>query len=170
MLVTNNNAAHSTAPPLPVWPETMYAYRVGDGKLGRWFHFQTAAARKNPYFPLFRGCAGTTSNPCGRGASGRPGTMPDVDFLLRRRPHQPRQPRGEEWGEWFTPAAGSGGKGTSPPGQPNAGKTNKASVFCRPVAPNIYLFLPPERPLKDWKRRSTTPIIRAPGSSASTPR
>lgn len=103
-LKTNKNVAHfHSAVFSGLKPNTLYGYRVGDGKTwSEWFHFRTGNDKPAPFSFLYFGDAQNDIKSlwsrCVRQAYS---TMPDVDFLLHAGDLVNIPARDEEWGEWF---------------------------------------------------------------------
>jgi len=104
LLVTNTNAAHfHSVTFMDLIPDTLYAYRVGDGKnWSEWLHFKTATASEAPFAFLYFGDAQNEIKSmwarCIRQAYS---TMPNVDFLLHAGDLVNAANNDPEWGEWF---------------------------------------------------------------------
>lgn len=101
---TNQNTALvHTASFVDLQPNTLYAYRVGDGKnWSEWFHFRTAQSGVAPFSFLYFGDAQTDLKSLwSRTIRQAYSAMPDVDFLLHAGDLINIATRDEEWGEWF---------------------------------------------------------------------
>ncbi len=104
LLVTNTNAAHFHSVTFTnLIPDTMYVYRVGDGKRwSEWLHFETAADEEAPFSFLYFGDAqNEVKSMWSRCIRQAYSTMPNVDFLLHAGDLINAANNDPEWGEWF---------------------------------------------------------------------
>ncbi|MDW8105374.1 MAG: metallophosphoesterase family protein, partial [Armatimonadota bacterium] len=84
-------------------PNTLYAYRVGDGThWSEWFHFRTASDRPQPFAFLFLGDAqNDIRSACLRVVRQAFLNHPDIRFVLHAGDLVNRGERDVEWAEWF---------------------------------------------------------------------
>lgn len=84
-------------------PNTLYAYRVGDGtRWSEWFHFRTASTRPQPFTFLFLGDAqNDIRSACLRVVRQAFWNHPDIRFVLHAGDLVNRGERDSEWAEWF---------------------------------------------------------------------
>lgn len=101
-------------------PNTLYAYRVGDGThWSEWFHFRTASERPQPFTFLFLGDAqNDVRNACLRVVRQAFLNHPNVRFVVHAGDLVNRGERDAEWAEWF---AMMGWMGASVPSIPTPG-------------------------------------------------
>lgn len=84
-------------------PDTLYAYRVGDGeRWSEWFHFRTASADPEPFAFLYVGDAqNDILSLWSRNVRQAYATAPDVRFIVHAGDLVNRAHADREWGEWF---------------------------------------------------------------------
>ena len=84
-------------------PNTLYAYRVGNGTYwSEWFHFRTASDRPQPFTLLFFGDAqNDIRNACLRVARQAFRSHPDIRVVLHAGDLVNRGDSDAEWAEWF---------------------------------------------------------------------
>jgi len=102
-LVSDKGAAHYHAATLsPLKPNTLYAYRVGDGKnWSEWFHFKTADNKPGAFsFIYFGDAQNDLKSLWSRVIRQAYSELPDADFMLHAGDLVNVSTRDEEWGEW----------------------------------------------------------------------
>ena len=102
-LVSDKGAAHyHTATLSQLRPNTLYAYRVGDGKhWSEWFHFKTADNKPAPFsFIYFGDAQNDLKSLWSRVIREAYSTLPAADFMLHAGDLVNVSTRDEEWGEW----------------------------------------------------------------------
>lgn len=103
-LKTDINAAHfHTAKFTGLKPDTLYVYRVGDGKnWSEWNQFRTAAAGRDSLTFIYVGDAqNNIYSMWSRVIRAAYSTAPDARFILHAGDLINRRERDAEWGEWF---------------------------------------------------------------------
>ncbi|MCS6776754.1 MAG: metallophosphoesterase family protein [Chloroherpetonaceae bacterium] len=97
------NAHYHTAHFTGLEPETLYAYRVGDGvHWSEWFHFRTASDRPKPFRFIYLGDAQNSIKSLWSRVIRRACTaVPDARFIIHAGDLVNRANRDAEWGEWF---------------------------------------------------------------------
>lgn len=98
-----NEARFHTAQFTGLKPDTLYVYRVGDGKnWSEWNQFRTAAAGREPLTFLYVGDAQTNIySMWSRVIRAAYSSAPDTRFILHAGDLINRRERDAEWGEWF---------------------------------------------------------------------
>ncbi|MBK8877882.1 MAG: fibronectin type III domain-containing protein, partial [Haliscomenobacter sp.] len=154
-LKTNKNVAHfHSATFTGLKPNTLYGYRVGDGKTwSEWFHFRTASDKSAPFSFLYFGDAQNDIKSlwsrCVRQAYS---TMPDVDFLLHAGDLVNIPARDEEWGEWFYAAGWINGMKSNVV-TPGNHEYMRVTSGERILAPHWRLILPCTKRPQGWRNR-----------------
>lgn len=84
-------------------PETLYAYRVGNGiHWSEWIHFKTASSEPKPLSFLYFGDAqNDLKSMWSRVIRGAYSKMPEADFMIHAGDLINRANNDHEWGEWF---------------------------------------------------------------------
>jgi hypothetical protein len=84
-------------------PDTVYAYRVGDGTVWtEWFHIRTASAEPEPFkFIYFGDAQNDIQQLWSRVIRAAYAKAPDAKFLVHAGDLVNRAHRNVEWGEWF---------------------------------------------------------------------
>jgi 3',5'-cyclic AMP phosphodiesterase CpdA len=84
-------------------PETLYAYRVGDGvHWSEWIHFKTASSQAKPLSFLYFGDAqNDLKSMWSRAIRGAYSKMPEANFMIHAGDLINRANSDHEWGEWF---------------------------------------------------------------------
>lgn len=102
-LVSDKGAAfYHSATFSQLQPATLYAYRVGDGKLwSEWFHFKTADNKPAPFsFIYFGDAQNDLKSLWSRVIRQAYSTLPTADLMLHAGDLVNISTRDEEWGEW----------------------------------------------------------------------
>ncbi|MDQ3605593.1 MAG: metallophosphoesterase family protein [Gemmatimonadota bacterium] len=99
----NGPARQHTAELTGLSPNTLYAYRVGDGKRwSEWFHFRTAAERPEPFSFIYLGDAqNQIRSQWSRAIRAAYAAAPDARFIIHAGDLVNRSSQDDEWGEWF---------------------------------------------------------------------
>jgi predicted phosphodiesterase len=103
-LTTDINEAHfHTVQFIGLKPDTLYVYRVGDGKnWSEWNQFRTAATGREPLTFIYVGDAqNSVYSMWSRVIRAAYSTAPDTRFILHAGDLINRRERDAEWGEWF---------------------------------------------------------------------
>jgi hypothetical protein len=102
-LISDKSAAHYHSATFgQLQPNTLYAYRVGDGKYwSEWFHFKTANNSSAPFsFIYFGDAQNDLKSLWSRVIRQAYSTLPAADFMLHAGDLVNISTRDEEWGEW----------------------------------------------------------------------
>jgi hypothetical protein len=96
-------ASYHTATFRELIPDTLYAYRVGDGETwSEWFQFRTASREAEPFSFVYFGDAQNDIMPLwSRVIRASALAAPDMAFMLHAGDLVNRAHRNTEWGEWF---------------------------------------------------------------------
>lgn len=105
MLVSDMSAAHYHSLNFTgLKPNTLYAYRVGDGMniWSEWIHFRTAEAKEAPFsFIYFGDSQNDLKSKWSRTIRQAYSNLPKADFMLHAGDLINVAQRDQEWGEWF---------------------------------------------------------------------
>lgn len=84
-------------------PDTLYAYRVGDGETwSEWFQFRTASQKPEPFSFIYLGDAqNNVRSLWSRTLRASYGAAPEARFVIHSGDLVNRAHRDSEWGEWF---------------------------------------------------------------------
>jgi hypothetical protein len=105
LLISDLNAAHYHSLNFTgLRPNTLYAYRVGDGVniWSEWIHFRTATASEAPFsFIYFGDAQNDLKSKWSRAIRQAYSDLPKADFMLHAGDLINIAQRDQEWGEWF---------------------------------------------------------------------
>ncbi|MEL6941279.1 MAG: metallophosphoesterase family protein, partial [Bacteroidota bacterium] len=102
-LSDRNGANYHSAVMRGLEPETLYAYRVGNGvHWSEWIHFKTASSEPKPLSFLYFGDAqNNLKSMWSRTIRGAYSKMPEANFMIHAGDLINRANSDHEWGEWF---------------------------------------------------------------------
>jgi hypothetical protein len=100
-------ARYHTATMRDLIPDTLYAYRVGDGETwSEWFQFRTASDAREPFsFVYFGDAQNDVMSLWSRVVRASALKAPDMAFMIHAGDLINRAHRNTEWGEWFEAGA-----------------------------------------------------------------
>ncbi|MEM9859709.1 MAG: metallophosphoesterase family protein [Bacteroidota bacterium] len=103
LLTDRNGANYHSAVMTELEPETLYAYRVGNGvHWSEWIHFRTASSEPEPLSFLYFGDAqNDLKSMWSRVVRGAYSKMPEANFMIHAGDLINRANSDHEWGEWF---------------------------------------------------------------------
>lgn len=103
LLTDRNGANYHSAVMTGLEPETLYAYRVGNGMhWSEWIHFKTASSKSKPLSFLYFGDAqNDLKSMWSRAIRGAYSKMPEANFMIHAGDLINRANSDNEWGEWF---------------------------------------------------------------------